>query len=290
MRKIILVLVAAAFFAGCQGAPLCGPQLPDPFSAYAEAPQTPDPWLLERAPSIQLTRRVYDKDLTFCNLGEDWFASYQPVLESERGTEYVTGFLTEPAFLSRRLTYESDIASGNRDSWMYTSLDFALTRRLQVSGTMPLNLDDDDDDVPFGRVGGRALLCDVRGFLASANVDIDFNSRATNVTPTISVWYDLANVGFDYWALNGTAGIQMRDDRGDLFTATAGLSHSFAVGTTGRWDAILEAGVKNDDWMASLGFVKPLDFISPDIDLRGALIRNLDDGYWTVNVGFAWNF
>ena len=283
----IAVIVAALATAGCQSR-LCGES---PFSAYAAPPAGPDPWMMAASPSIQLSSDVYSTPLTVCNFGRDWLAPYQPVYHSPAGTEMVRGFLTEPAFLTRSAIIDTKIdTGGDRDTIMDVGAEFAVTRRLQVNGTLPLNLSETDDVINYGSLGARTLLYDADGLIVSTNFDFDFDSRMVDFTPTANAWYDLANVGVPHWAVQTSIGAQILDGRDDQFLWTGGVSTSWAIGTTGRWDTILEAGYKDGDWQGSFGIVKPLDFISHDLDLRSGIIHDFDNGSWTVDVGFVFRF
>lgn len=284
MIRITVILVAAMAFAGCQGAGLCNQGL---FGAYAAPVAQDDSVWMANSPDIRLTRKVYDKNLDWCSLGEDWLTPYQPVTASENDTYYMPSFLGTDAFMSRSVTLMTSI-NESEDDWLTASSDFALTRRLGFSAALPINLT--DEDVPFGRVGGRALLLDTQGFLLSTNLSVDFSSTRVDWTPTLNGWYDLAGVGLDHTAAFTTIGGRFLEDRDDQFLWTGGLSHSFGLGETGRWEGILETGYVNEDWILSFGVQKDLEFLHPDLSARAAIQRNFDTDNWSVLFGMSWDF
>lgn len=284
MIRISLILVAALVFVGCQGSGLCGPDL---MGTYAAAPAQDDSVWMANSPDIRLTRKVYEKNLDWCSFGCDWFTPYQPVNASVNDTYYTPSFLGTDAFMSRNVTLMG-VLNDRGDDWLNASSEFAFSRRLGISGTLPMNLT--DGEVPFGRLGGRALLLDMDGFLASTNLDVDFTKNRVDWTPTLNMWYDLANVGLDHTAAFTTVGGRFLEDRDDQFLWTGGLSHSFGLGETGRWEGILEGGYANEEWLLSLGTQKDLDFLHPNLSARAAVQHNFDTDNWGVLVGLRFDF
>ena len=276
----VFLIAALAMVVGGFG--LC----PDPLTAaYAAPSSAPSLWDVVAPTSIQLSDEAYTKQLALCDFGCDWFAPYQPVYHTQGGTEMVRGFLGTPAFLSRSLILEADIGTeGGSNDWMSLTGEFAFTRRLQLNATLPMNLG--DGEIPFGSVGGRALLFDTGDLLVSTDLDITFNSSTVDVTPTINAWYDIG----EYFAVQTTIGGRFLEDYEDQFLWVGGVSRSFALGTTGRWDAILEGGYMDNNWVTSLGVVKPLEFLTPDLDVRTGVIWDWDDETLTVNIGLNYRF
>lgn len=285
MLKISTLIIALTLLVGCQSS--LGIQVPSECAVPQAA--VPDQWQMTAPPTIQLGN-VYDKQLDLCSMGSDWFVPYQPVYHTANGTEMVRGFLNEPAFLSRNFMVESEISTSDGTDWLNADIEFALSRRFQVNGRVPLNLD--ESDIPYWVVGGRALLFDVNNLIVSTNIDFEFNSDTFSWVPTLNAWYDLGNHGLKYWALQTSVGGEFVEDDFDNgeFLWTGGLSTSFAAGTTGRWDGIVEGGYKDGYWQGSLGLIKPLDFLTHDLDFRSAVVYNFDLDITNLIVGLNWRF
>lgn len=284
MIRISLILVAAMALVGCQGSPLCGN---GPFGSYAAAPAQDDTVWMANSPNIRLTREVYEKNLNWCSLGCDWLAPYQPVHSSAKDTYYTHSFLGTDAFMNRRVDLIASLTESS-DDWLTASSEFALTRRLGISAALPINLT--EKEVPFGSVGGRALLFDSDGMLISVNLGVDFSNSIVDWTPTTNLWYDLANVGLQHTAAFTTVGGQFLEGRDDQFMWTGGVSHSFGLGETGRWEGILEGGRTYGDWMMSLGAEKDLDFLHPNLAAMAAIQRDFNTDNWSVLFGLHFDF
>lgn len=172
-----------------------------------------------------------------------WTAPWVHAHVSHRGTPFVHGFLTEPAFLGRDIYADFRYAAATARRTEYeleVELEWALTRRLGLVATVPfvwweLEGQSDITDVADLGAGLRALLVETPSLLLSAGLDVNFptsddgdrvGANEWTVQPYLATWLDLGA----WWTWQSRVGVEflLRSNAEELAWSTM-LARSFEV-------------------------------------------------------------
>lgn len=149
--------------------------------------------------------------------GSGFFAPFQHVHASERGTPFVHSFLVEPAFTGRDLFLDYTYLEGDgfTEHESEIELEWAFTQRLGVIVELPYIGEDEEGVFSSSGFGDlaiipRALLIEHERFLLTAQVEAVIPTGSstfggeTAIAPGIATWSDLGN----WFTLNSQIGVE----------------------------------------------------------------------------------